>query len=234
MSTTAPPPAHPVRRPGRTEATRHKVFQASMELIGERGTHGVTVDEIAAAAGVSKGTVYYNFGSKSELIGQLLRFGADLLIERLRAGADRPGPREALGAMARAALEFMEEYPSFAQLWVSEMWRTPSEWRTTLEALRADVLGVVRAAVERALPAPEPGAPGAAHTGQDGAGARPGGPADLGDSAGTGTSAGARADVVATAVFGATLVLGRDRHAFHPERGIDECVEAVLAFLPRA
>ena len=29
-----------------------------MELIGERGAARVTVDEIAAAAGVSKGTVY--------------------------------------------------------------------------------------------------------------------------------------------------------------------------------
>jgi AcrR family transcriptional regulator len=60
-------------RPGRTTATRQKLFDASMELIGERGAAGVTVDEIAAAAGVSKGTVYYNFGSKSDLIAQLLR-----------------------------------------------------------------------------------------------------------------------------------------------------------------
>ena len=50
-----------------------------MELIGERGAAGVTVDEIAAAAGVSKGTVYYNFGSKSDLIAQLLRHGVDIL-----------------------------------------------------------------------------------------------------------------------------------------------------------
>ncbi|NUP57958.1 MAG: helix-turn-helix transcriptional regulator, partial [Pseudarthrobacter sp.] len=66
-------------RPARTTATRQKLFDASMELIGERGAASVTVDEIAAAAGVSKGTVYYNFGSKSELIAQLLRHGVDIL-----------------------------------------------------------------------------------------------------------------------------------------------------------
>ena len=56
-----------------------------MELIGERGAAGVTVDEIAAAAGVSKGTVYYNFGSKSDLIAQLLRHGVDIMLARLQA-----------------------------------------------------------------------------------------------------------------------------------------------------
>ena len=66
-------------RPARTNATKQKLFEASMELIGERGAAGVTVDEIAAAAGVSKGTVYYNFGSKSDLIAQLLRHGVDIL-----------------------------------------------------------------------------------------------------------------------------------------------------------
>ena len=72
-------------RPARTNATKQRLFDASMELIGERGAAGVTVDEIAAAAGVSKGTVYYNFGSKSDLIAQLLRHGVDIMLGRLQA-----------------------------------------------------------------------------------------------------------------------------------------------------
>lgn len=81
------------RRPARTTATRQKLFDASMALIGERGAANVTVDEIAAAAGVSKGTVYYNFGSKSELIAQLLRHGVDILKARLLGAADAGKPR---------------------------------------------------------------------------------------------------------------------------------------------
>ena len=81
------------RRPARTTATRQKLFDASMALIGERGAANVTVDEIAAAAGVSKGTVYYNFGSKSELIAQLLRHGVDILKARLLGAADAGSPR---------------------------------------------------------------------------------------------------------------------------------------------
>ena len=76
------------RRPTRTRSTRAKVFRASMDLFGERGPDGVSVDEIAAAAGVSKGTVYYNFSSKSGLVTELLAFGVDLMEERLVVAAD--------------------------------------------------------------------------------------------------------------------------------------------------
>lgn len=182
----------------RATASKHRLFEASLELIGERGHHNVTVDEIAAAAGVSKGTVYYNFGSKSELIGELLKYGMAILHERLEAGAALPDPRAGLARMVADALAFMEEYPSFSQLWISEQWQSPSIWADTLSTMRDEVIGVVRTAVDR-LPAAEGVDPGA----------------------------------MATALFGATLILGRDRHVFHPERGIDSCVAAVMAFIPR-
>lgn len=137
------------RRPARTNATRQKLFDASMLLIGERGPASVTVDEIAAAAGVSKGTVYYNFGSKSEMIGQLLEHGVEILETRL---AKAEGGLDAVSDLERllgAMLDFFAEYPSFAQLLVSEMWRTPSEWRETLTMLRERLVSIVSAAVDR-------------------------------------------------------------------------------------
>ncbi|NYE95810.1 AcrR family transcriptional regulator [Psychromicrobium silvestre] len=125
----------PLKRPGRTNATKQKLFEASMQLIGERGPAEVTVDEIAAAAGVSKGTVYYNFGSKSELIAQLLEHGVSLLEEQLTPDDSQPS-LVALEDMLAKTLDFFEAYPSFTQLLVSELWRTPSAWRDTLTMLR--------------------------------------------------------------------------------------------------
>ncbi|MBT1003571.1 TetR/AcrR family transcriptional regulator [Paenarthrobacter sp. DKR-5] len=142
-----PAKAAPSRRPARTESTRQKLFDASMRLIGERGPGNVTVDEIAAAAGVSKGTVYYNFGSKSDLIAQLLEHGVELLEERMRT--EDGDPLQALELTVAAALDFFADYPSFAQLLVSEMWRTPSEWRGTLTLLRERLVSIVADAVRR-------------------------------------------------------------------------------------
>jgi len=149
MSTEAAAGPDPRRRPGRTGATRRKLFAAAMDLIGERGPAQVTVDEIAAAAGVAKGTVYYNFGSKSVLVGQLFEYGVDMMEERLQAGTETGDPLQALEAMVESAVDFLGEYPSFAQLWVSEMWRRPSDWHTTLTALRHRLLEDIRAAVQR-------------------------------------------------------------------------------------
>jgi hypothetical protein len=52
-------------------------------------------------------------------------------------------------AMIVQAMDFMAEYPSFARLWVSENWRTPSEWQGTFTLLRAELLQVIGEAVER-------------------------------------------------------------------------------------
>jgi AcrR family transcriptional regulator len=188
-------------RPARTNATKQKLFEASMELIGERGAAGVTVDEIAAAAGVSKGTVYYNFGSKSDLIAQLLRHGVDILEARLLSV--QGGSADSLAgmdAMIGQAMDFMAEYPSFARLWVSENWRTPSEWQDTFAELRARLLGVIGSAIESV----------AAEY-----------PVDASISRGS----------LETAIFGACFVVGLDRQTYNPERTRDQSVAAIMAMM---
>lgn len=60
--------------------------QAAMKLFAERGVDGVTVREIASAAGQKNhGAVGYHFGSKSELIRALVVDGAKLIDERRKA-----------------------------------------------------------------------------------------------------------------------------------------------------
>lgn len=205
-----PGPAEKKLRPARTNATRQKLFDASMELIGERGAAGVTVDEIAAAAGVSKGTVYYNFGSKSDLIAQLLRHGVDILKARLVSGAGdavsgtggQPAadPLVAMEEMIGQAMDFMAEYPSFARLWVSENWRRPSEWRDTFAVLRAELLAVIGGTIDAVAVAY---------------------PVDKSISRGS----------LETAIFGACFVVGLDRQTYNPERTRDQSVAAIMAIM---
>jgi TetR/AcrR family transcriptional repressor of nem operon len=59
-------------------ATREKILDAAQALILERGYSGTTVDDILAAAGVTKGAFFYHFKSKSDLAAALLqRFNAN-------------------------------------------------------------------------------------------------------------------------------------------------------------
>ena len=188
-------------RPARTNATKQRLFDASMELIGERGAAGVTVDEIAAAAGVSKGTVYYNFGSKSDLIAQLLRHGVDIMLGRLQTIEGlHADPLEAMEAMLGQAMDFMDDYPSFARLWISENWRTPSEWGKLFVELRSELLAVIGAAIEKVA---------ATY------------PVDTGIARGS----------LEAAMFGAIFVVGLDRQTYNPERTREQSIAALMTIM---
>ena len=80
MDSSAPPAARP---PGT------KLYEAAVTLIAEKGFSSTTVDEIAERAGVAKGTVYYNFASKTELFEELLRHGVGLLAAVAAVGRGR-------------------------------------------------------------------------------------------------------------------------------------------------
>ncbi|MFI7544644.1 TetR/AcrR family transcriptional regulator [Actinoplanes sp. NPDC049599] len=139
-------------RTRRREDTRQRLFEAAVELIAEQGFSATTVDDIALRAKVAKGTVYYNFASKTALFEELLRHGINLLTEEFRAAVAGLPPREAVAALIRAQLEYIRRYRAFAQLLLSEMWRTNREWQQTLVLLREQAIGViaetVRAGVE--------------------------------------------------------------------------------------
>ncbi|MFC5908380.1 TetR/AcrR family transcriptional regulator [Streptacidiphilus monticola] len=139
----------------RRAATRQKLFQAAVTLIAEQGYSATTVDEIAERAGVAKGTVYYNFTSKAELFEELLRHGVGLLTTALRAAGDGRRGVDALDAMTRAGLEFLAQYPSFAQLFVAETWRANRSWHETLRLMREEAVGVVAAVLQEAVDAGE-------------------------------------------------------------------------------
>ncbi|NKE58010.1 helix-turn-helix transcriptional regulator [Lentzea sp. PSKA42] len=54
----------------RADAARNRaaILAAATELIRERGIEAVSIDDVAAAAGVGKGTVFRRFGDKAGLI----------------------------------------------------------------------------------------------------------------------------------------------------------------------
>ncbi|MFM9444083.1 TetR/AcrR family transcriptional regulator [Streptomyces acidiscabies] len=188
----------------RREATRQKLYEAAVTLIAEQGFSATTVDEIAERAGVAKGTVYYNFASKSVLFEELLRHGVGLLTTSLREASQRSaragGTRvDALDAMIRAGLVFIDRYPAFTQLYVAELWRTNRAWQSTLMVVRKEAVAVVedvlRAGVEEREFADDIDVP-----------------------------------LTAAALVGMVLVAALDWQAFQPERSLDE-VHAALSRL---
>ncbi|GAA0936742.1 helix-turn-helix domain-containing protein [Nonomuraea longicatena] len=99
----------------RADAARNRaaVLEAAARLFAERGVEAVSMDEVAAAAGVGKGTVFRRFGDKSGLAAALLDAREHVLQEAILHGPPPLGPGappgERLAAFLGAYLDYLLE-----------------------------------------------------------------------------------------------------------------------------
>ncbi|WP_433329247.1 TetR/AcrR family transcriptional regulator [Spirillospora sp. CA-294931] len=99
-------------RAERRERTRDALLNAAERLWAERGIHGASLDDIASAAGLTKGAVYSNFAGKTDLLLELLERWTRDAIEPEVCGELRDSGRplddryeRAAGAYARSLSE---------------------------------------------------------------------------------------------------------------------------------
>ncbi|MFI0420526.1 TetR/AcrR family transcriptional regulator [Spongiactinospora sp. 9N601] len=90
---------------------REKVLAAAAKLFQEKGVENVSMDAVAAAAGVGKGTVFRRFGDRSGLAVALLDERERELQERILSGPPPLGPgapaADRLAAFADAYLSYL-------------------------------------------------------------------------------------------------------------------------------
>lgn len=81
----------------RADAARARLLQAAIEAFAEKGFHGTTTRDIAAAAGMSPAALYVHHRSKEELLYLISKTGHDDTLDLLRAAiATSDDPAEAL------------------------------------------------------------------------------------------------------------------------------------------
>ena len=82
-------------------ANRERILQAAKRLMGERGAAAVSIDAVAAAAGVGKGTIFRRFGDRAGLTEALIDEPIRELQDAFLSGPPPIGP----GAPPAARLE---------------------------------------------------------------------------------------------------------------------------------
>lgn len=109
MTTPSPGPAslEPLTPERRRLQTRRHLLAAAALVFGERGFHGATLEQVAAAAGFTKGAVYSNFESKEDLFLALAEEQVNEVLERVRAlvGASEVSPSDRLEDFTALAIE---------------------------------------------------------------------------------------------------------------------------------
>ena len=127
----------------RKQRTSAGLVETARGLFLERGFHATSLDEIAEAAGYSKGAVYSNFGGKAELFLAVLDAHLELRAQAYTEVAlDGHDLDETYRAVARFRLEADEREPAWEPL-LLEFW--------TYAARRDDLRAAVSERRERFL-----------------------------------------------------------------------------------
>ncbi len=156
MAPSAKQPQRSRRSAGRPPASedradsRTHLLDAAAGVFAERGFRAATVDQITAAAGLSKGTFYWNFATKEDLFLTLLEERIDRPVRALMeitrdAPADRPTAPAVSEGLAQLLGKERETILLLHEYWAAAA-RDP-----TLAARYGDRQTALRAALAEAL-----------------------------------------------------------------------------------
>ncbi|TEB04245.1 Fatty acid metabolism regulator protein [Pelotomaculum schinkii] len=130
---------------------RQYIFESAAGVFTKKGYHKTTVEEIAAAIGVSKGTIYYYFKNKEELYLAIIREGIDLFHEQLAKAAQSPAsPQDKIRKLIRGHFIFCEKEKDLVFLFLKELGSTDFS-REILADMLAKCLQVFRNVLEEGI-----------------------------------------------------------------------------------
>jgi AcrR family transcriptional regulator len=94
-----------------TDDRREQLLRAGAELLGQRPYEEVSIDEIARAAGISKGLLYHYFPTKKDFVVAVLRQEVDRVTVLTAPDPSLP-PVEQIDAALDAFLDYVEHHAS--------------------------------------------------------------------------------------------------------------------------
>ncbi len=103
-----------------------EIMEAARTVFAKKGFHDATVDEIAAAVGLAKGTLYLYYKSKREIYVEALKFGLASLTKELTRQVDAASSvEEKLRTLIAARLGYFEANRDFFKIYYYELGQIP-------------------------------------------------------------------------------------------------------------
>jgi AcrR family transcriptional regulator len=144
---------------GRRRTRREEILEIAVGLFASRGYHGVSMDDIGAAAGVTGPALYHHFaGKEAMLIAALNPVSEGLLNGGQARVAQHADPKLALESLVEFHVAFALANPAVIALHLHELDRLPEEPRRQirrLQRLYVEVWVEALTALREELTAPE-------------------------------------------------------------------------------
>lgn len=144
---------------------RDQILAAAAELFARHGFHGVGIDDIGAAVGISGPALYRHFRSKDAMLGEMLTSISEILLE---GGQDRTGrsgdPAGLLAELVRFQVDFALDNPALITVQERNLGNLTDPDRRRVRALQRRYVEVwVQAIQDVVTEVDEPSARAAAH-----------------------------------------------------------------------
>lgn len=117
---------------------REQILEIAVRLFAERGYHGVSMDDIGSAAGVTGPALYHHFAGKESMLVAALTPVSEGLLEggRKRAAARAGDPPGTLESLVDFHVEFALANPAVIAVHLHELDRLPEEPRRQIRKLQ--------------------------------------------------------------------------------------------------
>ena len=138
MTQTVESTETPTSRAARKDETQARIMAASMELFATRGYEGTSISQIAARAGISRGAVFWHFGSKEGLFKEACKRFFIPFWREVERSLESLGPRERVLAL----FDMYEEFTSQNRETIQALVRWVLESPTMRESLRGELLAL--------------------------------------------------------------------------------------------
>ncbi len=109
-------------KPASGLSTRDRLPAEAARLFAERGYHGTSINDLAAALGVHKSSLYTHITGKADLLAGIALTGAAAFHDALDSLPDSATPGVRLELALRAHLGVVESQLDVATIWLQE-WR---------------------------------------------------------------------------------------------------------------
>jgi AcrR family transcriptional regulator len=115
-------------------SAKQRLIDVASEIVATRGVQELTLEGVAAAAGVTKGGLIYHFMTKDDLLAAVVQALIEQWEQRSRAKATQAGNTS--GDMLRAMIDDTFDMPSAEQLLISNLLAAASSYPHLLGPVR--------------------------------------------------------------------------------------------------
>ena len=144
---------------------REQILAAAAELFARHGFHGVGIDDIGSAVGISGPALYRHFRSKDAMLGEMLTSISEELLAGGQERAESAGsPGASLAELIRFQVDFALDKPALITVQERNLGNLTDPDRRRVRALQRRYVEVWVEAIRTAVPGTgEPAARAAAH-----------------------------------------------------------------------